>query len=280
MLLIIAGESHSWAYLDGLQLLENADAKYSFHHQSSSGPESYSADYLRGTKQFWGDYNSATGWLIDYGEEEWFTNTTGIARIKAGITYCNETFGSVISAFGFGWCNDMLGDGSATTDPVYGVHWFGTSVNGPEGSKAWGLDAADYSITGNSVCMDTYLNATKQYIDYCTAKGYPTKVFYTTGPVNTYGTDEARYQTYLKHEYIRNYVKADVTRILFDYADILCYNGDGTTSTLTWNGHTFPIITATNEIPEQTGHISNAGALRLGKAIWWMLARMAGWNGK
>ncbi len=27
------------------------------------------------------------------------------------------------------------------------------------------------------------------------------------------------------------------------------------------------------------GHISNAGALRLAKAMWWMLARMAGWDG-
>jgi hypothetical protein len=30
---------------------------------------------------------------------------------------------------------------------------------------------------------------------------------------------------------------------------------------------------------EVVGHISAAGALRLGKAIWWMLARIAGWDG-
>ncbi|MBK7733428.1 MAG: Ig-like domain-containing protein [Bacteroidales bacterium] len=40
----------------------------------------------------------------------------------------------------------------------------------------------------------------------------------------------------------------------------------------------YPRIT-TNPLPEQTGHISNAGALRLAKAMWWMLARIAGWDG-
>ena len=42
---------------------------------------------------------------------------------------------------------------------------------------------------------------------------------------------------------IRDYVAADATRILFDYADILCYDNNGTPTTVTWNGHTFPMIT-------------------------------------
>ena len=27
------------------------------------------------------------------------------------------------------------------------------------------------------------------------------------------------------------------------------------------------------------GHISDAGTIRLAKAMWWMLARIAGWDG-
>ena len=30
---------------------------------------------------------------------------------------------------------------------------------------------------------------------------------------------------------------------------------------------------------EDGDHIGEAGALRLGKALWWMLARMSGWDG-
>ena len=85
---------------------------------------------------------------------------------------------------------------------------------------------------------------------------------------------------HVDHESIRTYVEADASRILFDYADILCYNDDGSTNTTTWNGHTYPIITTTNLTPTDAAfHISNAGAIRLAKAMWWMLARMAGWDG-
>jgi uncharacterized protein YjdB len=155
------------------------------------------------------------------------------------------------------------------------------SDGGPQGSRCWGLDDEDNSVSGNTVNLDTYLNATQQYIDYCTANSIPTKVFFTTGPVNnlTSCSDEAEYQSWLKMERIRNYVKADPTRILFDYADILCYNDDGSTATRTWNGHPIPCITTTNLGSESIGHIGRAGCLRLGKAVWWMLARMAGWDG-
>jgi len=83
----------------------------------------------------------------------------------------------------------------------------------------------------------------------------------------------------LKHEAIRSYVRANTSRILFDYADILCYNDDGTTATQTWNGHTYPGITAQNLGDESIGHIGSAGAIRLAKAQWWLLARLAGWDG-
>lgn len=83
----------------------------------------------------------------------------------------------------------------------------------------------------------------------------------------------------MQHEQIRSFVAEDHSRILFDYADILCYD-DGSTepATSTWNGNVYPIITAANGIPEETGHITKSGAIRLAKAMWWMLARIAGWE--
>ena len=76
--------------------------------------------------------------------------------------------------------------------------------------------------------MDTYLDATQQYVDHCQANGYPTKVFFTTGPVDGGGnTGENGYQRHLKHEHIRSYVQASTDLILFDYADILCWGDDG-----------------------------------------------------
>ena len=137
----------------------------------------------------------------------------------------------------------------------------------------WCWDPEITDVTG-------YLSATQQYVDYCEANDFSTKVFFTTGPVDNVYNSEQGYNASVNWTKIRNYVAADSTRILFDYADILCHDDDGTTNTRTWSGHTYPYITSTNLGDGSIGHIGEAGAIRLGKAMWWMLARMAGWDGK
>ncbi|NLA49636.1 MAG: T9SS type A sorting domain-containing protein, partial [Bacteroidales bacterium] len=104
---------------------------------------------------------------------------------------------------------------------------------------------------------------------------------FTTAPQDNFEgkiSNEALFQGHRKNEHIRDFVKADENRILFDYADILCYDDDGTRGSVTWNNNTFPGITAKNAYPINMGHISDAGNLRLAKAMWWMLARIAGWD--
>jgi hypothetical protein len=290
----LPGESHATGVYYGIYFVGQDYPAYACHNTGSGAPEAYTNAYLRVGWTTWGDYDNATGWITDesghpgYGEEDWWTNSTGIARTKAGLSYMSS-LGLAPSAFGFGWCSDMEFGSPSTVDPVYGCHWYGVSNNSPSGSKCWGLDDADNTLTGNSVNLDTYLNVTQQYIDYCKANNIPTKVFFTTGPVNNLypgcsncsATTEQEYQGWLKMERIRNYVKADPTRILFDYADILSYDdGASSPNAITWNGHTIPCITTKNLGAGDYGHIGRAGCLRLGKAVWWMLARMAGWDGK
>ncbi len=281
MWLVYAGESHSAAIRSGLTMLENLNPVYQVNVIESGMPEPSTDIQLRASRATWGDILNSTGWIYSYGEEDWFTSLTAIARTKAGISHCN-TNNLNLAAIGFGWCwDDTYGTLSNQHDPVYGTRWGGVSDGGPEGSRAWGLDPGDFAITGNSVCMDTYLKATQEYVDFCLANNYGTKVFFTTGPVDTYyDSGEIGFQASLKHQYIRDYVKKDPTRILFDYADILCHDNNGVETSVTWNGHTFPRISPDNGTPEQIGHISNTGALRLAKAMWWMLARIAGWDGE
>ena len=155
----------------------------------------------------------------------------------------------------------------------------------------WGLDADDYALTGNHVCMDTYIQATQALIDHCEANGYPTLVFFTTGPVDGGGnTGESGYQRQLKHQRIRDYVAAHDGLYLFDYADILCWSNAGVQNTVSWTDlggtlRTFQYIHADNMLDldgtytEDGDHIGQRGSLRLAKAMWWMLARMAGWDG-
>lgn len=277
MLVAFIGESHSVAYRRGMELLEEKDPLYACNVSTA---ESFTDQYVRVD-----DY----GWI---GEDTWFTwfayspgsrPYPASAAIKHSISNYKDE-GHPYSAIGFGWCGDMVVDNgaSANADPIYDVHWYGASQGGPEGNLCWGLDANDFELTGNSVNMTTYLGAMEEYIAHCASESPATKMIFTTGPVDSEGdwVGEAAYQGHLKHEAIRDYVKADSTRILFDYADILCYDNDGNLSTKTWNGHTFPSIASVNELPRVTGHISEVGAIRLAKAQWWMLARLAGWDGE
>ncbi len=83
-------------------------------------------------------------------------------------------------------------------------------------------------------------------------------------------------------------------RILFDYADILCWSNSGARNTVTWNDsgalrphaqihpdNMMDYDLSWNPIThtEDGDHIGEVGALRLAKAMWWMLARIAGWDG-
>jgi uncharacterized repeat protein (TIGR01451 family) len=152
------------------------------------------------------------------------------------------------------------------------------------------LDAGDVALTGNRVTMDTYLSATQGYINHSQTNGYPTRVFFTTGPVDG-SSGESGYQRHLKHEHIRSYVRASSDRILFDYADILSWSNAGQQNLQLWTDYggvskQYQMIHADNMLnldgtphTEDGDHIGPRGALRLGKALWWMLARIAGWDG-
>lgn len=286
----VPGESHSSGYRIGLAILESLDPDYAVDIRESGTPDSLPAGALRFSRATWGDLTSATGWRYGYGEEDWYTSQTARSRTAAGIRYCN-THGRPLHATGFGWCWDMTwqNDPGGTRDPVQQVRWAGSSEGGPQGSLRWGLDAGDSALTGNTVCMDTYLWATQSFSDSCAANGWPTVVFYTTGPVDGNDNSENGYQREVKHQYLRDFVLQDSNRVLFDYADILCWSDSGQQHIATWNdGGTpryYPQIHADNMLDtngayvEDGDHIGQRGAIRLAKAMWWMLARLAGWDG-
>lgn len=277
MLVSIPGASHSTAYRLGLQFLEELDARFAVN---IAYEESYTENHLRCNR---------IG--RDFLDDEWYTwfawpdgqRPAEANSVKDMIRRNNENNRN-LAAIGYGWCWIMMSSyHSREYDPVHNVRWWGSTRGGPDpGTLGWGLDAGDFDITGNRVSLDTYLQATVELMEYCRTNNYPTKVLFTTGPVDKYA-GEAGYQAWLKHEKIRVFVKADPDRILFDYADILCYNNNGSTNTESYSyggaTYTYPFITDTNLGNETVGHIGREGALRLGKAMWWLLARIAGWDG-
>ncbi len=112
-----------------------------------------------------------------------------------------------------------------------------------------------------------------QYNQHCTDNGYNSVVIFTTGPVDGNNGNENGFQREIKHDYIRNHVNTN-GGILFDYADILYYNDAGELAEYTWNDggnpRVYKGIHPDNDEKgdgEKTGHIGNAGALRLAKAL-------------
>lgn len=284
----IPGESHSSGYRHGLSLLAASDSRFPASVTEEGDAEAYRDDALRISRLVRNQYNH---WAESTGEENWYTNTAAIEYIKNHIQYC-QTNNLEITAIGFGWCWDMTwhNNPGGGLDPVYKVHWAGSSEGGPDGDMRWGLDADDHDLTGNTVSMDTYLDATQQYVDFCAGEGYATKVLFTTGPVDG-SAGENGYQRHLKQEHIRQYVRADSSRILFDYADILAWSDSGEENLREWvdgdgDSHSYQLIHDDNMLDlsgsyaEDGDHIGERGALRLGKAIWWILARIAGWDGE
>ena len=240
----IPGLSHASGYLKGLNDLESLNATYQVRAQFTAvAPYANDNAALRWGKNVW-DAN-IKGWTAGYDVEEWCTNVLSydpIANTKAGITYTLNG-GWDLDAMGFGWCWDT------------------------------------------EIDIDDYIYATQQYVNFVLAQGYDTKIFFTTGnvaPYKTVGTS-GEYNQYLKYEKIREYVKADPDLILFDYADILCWDDAGNHKTVVYNGKTYPWIAEANAANEGDSdyyaHISTTGCLRIGKALWVMMARIAGWDG-
>ena len=282
MLVDFSGQSHAHGYINGINLLELLDSRFQVTTYEYTTPPTDT------------DSNLRLGLAYSAAVQVW-CNSWLAGQYSINFANQNAT-GNPFDVWGFGWCYDMsqTNDVGGGLDPVYNVRWAGQSTSGPEGNLRWGLDAADQVLTGNSVSMDTYLAVVEQWISYCAANSIPTKIIFTTGPVDYY-TGENAFQRELKHDHIRDYVAKDGSRILFDYADILCYNNSNVKYTQNWNdGGTlrpyaqihpdnlkdydasWNIVTGNDADGD---HIGEVGALRLAKAVWWMLARIAGWDG-
>lgn len=124
--------------------------------------------------------------------------------------------------------------------------------------------------------VEEYLDAMAQL-----ESEYPGVVFvYMTGNAQAEGSEG--YNRSLRNQQIRNFC-AENDGVLFDFEDLDSWWFDPSgqlweQALATWEGHSFPV-----EHPQFNGdeaaHTTFESCEQKGRAVWWMLARLAGWEG-
>ncbi|MBD3341453.1 MAG: hypothetical protein GF353_20280 [Candidatus Lokiarchaeota archaeon] len=94
------------------------------------------------------------------------------------------------------------------------------------------------------------------------------------------------YHRYLNNEIIREFCR-DNNKILLDFADIECWLYDGSGNPSDQATYNYDPGTGSETVPKrhwqysnvsQSAHTTNENCENKAKAVWWMLARISGWN--
>jgi len=158
-------------------------------------------------------------------------------------------------------------------------YWLG------EQGQSWTRATLDHNPTINvsawSWCdqLDEYTEAEVQtYLDAISMfeAEYPDVTFiYFTGSAHADGA--FGYNRHLRNDMIRNYCVAN-NKVLFDFEDIDCWY-NGVMNYYILNGDTIPLQHDAFYNPDGCGHANDLCGIEKGKATWWMMAKLSGWQG-
>jgi len=87
------------------------------------------------------------------------------------------------------------------------------------------------------------------------------------------------YNRWVNNEMVRQYC-LDNDKVMFDFADLDCWS-NGAHSTYQYDDgetiHTVPVEHA-DFVGDEAGHTTYTSCEQKGRAFWWMMAMLAGWN--
>jgi hypothetical protein len=125
--------------------------------------------------------------------------------------------------------------------------------------------------------LDEYSQAqVQEYLDQMDLfeQEFPNVTFiYTTGNAQSGGS--WGYNRHMRCNQIRNYCIAN-NKILYDFEDLdSWYNGE--MNYFIYNNDTIPLEHSAYN-GDECGHVNNLSTLQKGKAVWWMMAKLRGWQ--
>jgi hypothetical protein len=253
MIVQYVGESHGRQVPHGLALLAAQDEKYKVQIGDGENDkidvltDTTALRILRTQKNTYGPIN---------GDELYWATETARGYTEATAQDAVDK-GTPLAVSLWCWCWDMS-------------------------SENWVHDESGAVITYNDERNEAYLNAIRRF----NTNRPQTKFIYHTGVTDVQVSAGGWRSTYY-NGIIRTSATTD-GGILFDQADIENWNEAGTQQrTETWNdnGTMRTIYVRNNDYDEtvgtqfQPGHTNDALCLKKAKAFWWMLARIAGWDG-
>ena len=151
-----------------------------------------------------------------------------------------------------------------------GISWtnaclaYNPTINVSAFMWCWQLEA------NNSAYVQSYLNQMEAF-----EAAYPNVTFiYTTGNAQAYG--DAGLTRHTNNEMIRAFCIAH-NKVLFDFGDIDCWY-NGVQNTTTYNSITYPVQHTAYDGSSECGHVNDLGKEMKARAIWWMMARIRGWQ--
>lgn len=157
-------------------------------------------------------------------------------------------------------------------------YWLGAQ------GQSWTRATLDHNPTINvsawSWCdqLDQYtVPEVQEYLDVISMfeLEYPGVTFiYFTGTAHADGPFGAN--RHIMNDMIRNYCQAN-NKVLFDFEDIDCWY-NGVMNYYIFNGDTIPLQHDAYYNPDGCGHVNDLCDIQKGRATWWMMAKLRGWQ--